>query len=161
MLRRVIVTVVDAEHEGHVGVGGGGRDDHLLRACVEMLLRRRPVGEEAGRLDDDVDAEIGPRKRCRVALGQALHFVARDLQRATGHLHVFAEAPEHRIVAQQMRHRLDVAEVVERHDLEISTSLECRPEEVAADPAESIYPYACFRHAGDSNYAAVELAAMP
>jgi hypothetical protein len=124
MLGGVIVTVVDAEHEGHVRVGGGSRDDHLLRACVEMLLRRRPVGEEPGRLDHDVDAEVGPRKRRRVALGQPLHFVARDRQRATGHFHVFAEAPEHRIVTQQMRHRLDVAEVVERHDLEVSAALE-------------------------------------
>ena len=49
-------------------------------------------------------------------------------------------------------------EVVERHDLEVGVALARGAEEVAADPAESVDPYACLRHAADSNeqgYAAI------
>ena len=38
---RVVGVVVDAEHDRHVRVGRRRRDHHLLRACVEVLLRRR------------------------------------------------------------------------------------------------------------------------
>ena len=37
------------------------------RCCCALLAR----GEEARRLDDDVDAEVGPRQRLRVALARA------------------------------------------------------------------------------------------
>ena len=57
------VVVVDAEHERDVGVGRGRRDDDLLRAGVEVLLRAVAVGEEAGRLEHDVDAEVAPGQR--------------------------------------------------------------------------------------------------
>ena len=58
----VVLVVVDAEHERDVRVGRGRRDDDLLRAGVEVLLGRGPVGEEAGRLEHDVDAEVAPRQ---------------------------------------------------------------------------------------------------
>jgi hypothetical protein len=54
-------------------------------------------------------------------------------------------------VTQKVSHRRNVAQVVEGNDLEISATLERGAKEVAADPAESIDPYACFRHDGDSN----------
>ena len=120
------------------------------------------VGEEARRLDHDVHAELAPRaappgsRSARPLISLPATF-SEPPETSTSS----REPAEHRIVAQQMRHRRDVAEVVERHDLEVSAALERRAEEVAADPAESVDPYACFRHDGDSNYAAVELAAMP
>ena len=116
-----------------------------------MLLRVGAAGEEAGRLDHDVDAEVAPRKVRRVALGEALHFLAADVQRAAGDFDRLGEPPEHGVVPEQVRHRLQVAEVVERDDLEVAAPLVRRPEEVAADPAESIDPYACFRHGVDSS----------
>ena len=68
VLLRVVVAAVDAEHERDVRVGRRGRDDDLLRAGLEMLLRRRAVGEEAGRLDRDVDAEVAPRQLRGIAI---------------------------------------------------------------------------------------------
>jgi hypothetical protein len=58
-----------------------------------------------------------------------------------------------------VRHRVHVAEVVERDDLEIGVALERGAEEVAADAAEAIDPNPCFRHDGEVIYAT--LAAMP
>ena len=72
------VVVVDAEHERDVRVGRGRRDDDLLRAGVEVLLRALAVGEEAGRLEHDVDAEVAPRQRRRDRARRALDLVAAD-----------------------------------------------------------------------------------
>ena len=59
---RVVGALVHAEHEGRdVGAGGGGRDDDLLRAGRDVLVGVLGLGEAAGRLDDDVDAELAPR----------------------------------------------------------------------------------------------------
>ena len=64
----VVVVEVDAEGDGDVRLLGGGRDDHLLGAGLEVLGGVGARGEEAGRLDHDVDAEVGPRQVRRVAL---------------------------------------------------------------------------------------------
>ena len=42
------------------------------------------VGEEAGRLEDDVDAQVAPRKRRRVLLLEDLDLAAVDDQRVVG-----------------------------------------------------------------------------
>ena len=57
--------VVDADDERGVGVGRRGGDDHARRAGLEVGRRLVAVGEEAGRLDDDVDAEVAPRQLLR------------------------------------------------------------------------------------------------
>jgi glyceraldehyde 3-phosphate dehydrogenase len=66
-------------------------------------------------------------------------------------LDVAVERTEHGVVLQQVRHRRDVAEVVERHDLEVGATLERGAEEVAADTTESVDPHACLRHAADNS----------
>ena len=66
--RRVVAVLVDAEDDRDVLALGRGADDHLLRAGVDVGARLVGVGEEAGRLEDDVDAEVAPRQRGRVLL---------------------------------------------------------------------------------------------
>jgi hypothetical protein len=44
-----------------------------------------------------------------------------------------------------MRHRLRVAEVVDRDDLDVGANLLLCPEEVAADPTEAVDPDPCCR----------------
>ena len=58
----VVGVVVDAEHDRDVGIRRRGGDHDLLRARVEMLLRAFAIGEEAGGLEDDVDAQVAPRQ---------------------------------------------------------------------------------------------------
>ena len=61
---------------------GRRRDDDFLRAAaVDVRARFGGVGEEAGRFDDDVDAEVLPRQLARVALGQHLDRAAVDRDR--------------------------------------------------------------------------------
>ena len=50
------------------------------------------------------------------------------------------ERPEHRVVLEEVRHRLRVAEVVRSDDLDVGPALELGAEEVPPDPAEAVDP---------------------
>ena len=96
------------------------------------------VGEEAGRLEHDVDAEVAPGKCRRIALGEDPHLLAGRLQDAVGELDLALERAERRVVAQEVRHRLRIAEVVQRDDLEVGAERVLRAEEVPPDAAEAV-----------------------
>jgi hypothetical protein len=111
--------VVDAHDDRDVFVLRGGRDDDLLGAAIHVLGRICPLGEEPRGLDDDVHAEVAPREVAGVPLGQEFDVLAVDREAAVGDLDLAVEAPEDRVVFQQVSHRLGVTEVVHRHDLEV------------------------------------------
>ena len=77
------------------------------------------VGEEAGRLDDDVDAEVLPRQRARVALGEHLDGLAVDDDGLSSASTDFAEPAEDGVVLEQVRQRRGVGEVVDADDLDV------------------------------------------
>ena len=58
----VVLVVVDAHDDGDVLVLGGGGDDDLLGAGGDVALGLLGLGVEAGALNDELDAEGGPRK---------------------------------------------------------------------------------------------------
>ena len=58
MLRRVVGVVVDTHDDCDVLVLRRGGDDDLLGPAVDVRLGLGGVGEEAGRLDDDVGADL-------------------------------------------------------------------------------------------------------
>jgi hypothetical protein len=70
--------VVDADHEGLVGAAGRGRHDDQRGAGLEVGAGLVLGVEEAGGLDDHVDAEVAPGQVARVALGQHLEGVVAD-----------------------------------------------------------------------------------
>ena len=146
VLLGVVHVVVDAENDGEVGIGRGRGDDYLLRAGVDVLLRAVPVGEEAGRLDHELDLEVLPRQPGRVALGEDLELGLAGLDDAVADLDILVELPEDGVVLQQVPHRLRVAEVVDRHDVEVAATLEVSAEEVPPNPPKSVDPHACLRH---------------
>ena len=63
---------VDAQGDGDVLAGRRCRDQDLLAPPARCLAALVTLGEEAGRLDHDVDAELAPRQGGRVALGEHL-----------------------------------------------------------------------------------------
>jgi hypothetical protein len=136
------VLEVDAERDCDVGVGGRRRDDHLLRARVEMLLRVLALGEEAGRLDHDVGAEVAPRQRGRVPLGRHLDRLAVDDDRVVGVLDGPGVGAVDGVVLQEVGERLGVDEVVDPHPLDVRVALVRRTEDVAPDAAEAVDPHA-------------------
>ena len=147
VLLRVVLAVVDAEDEREVRIGGGRRDDDLLRAGARGASRppsrvlKCPVDSMR-----DVDAELAPRELRGIPLGEELDLVAADADEAVAGLDRDVEVAEHRVVLQQVRHRLRVAEVVRRDDLEVAAALELRAQEVPADPAEAVDPDPDLRH---------------
>ena len=131
---------VDAEDDRRVRLGRRRGDDDLLGAGLEVLGGVRALGEEAGRLDHDVDAEVAPRQVRRVALGQHLDLVAVDDQRVLADLDRARERAEDGVVLEQVAQRAGVREVVDGDDLDVRARLVRGAEDVAADPAEAVDP---------------------
>ena len=57
---------------------GGRTDDDLAGTSFDVSRRLRRIGEETGRLDDDVDAHVAPGQLGRVALLEYLDLTAID-----------------------------------------------------------------------------------
>jgi hypothetical protein len=148
VVRVVGVVEVDAEDDRRVRLGGRGGDDDLLGAGLEVLGGVRALGEEAGRLDHDVDAEVAPRQLRRIALRERLDLAAVDDQRVPGRLDGGREAPVDGVVLEQVRERLVVRDVVDGDDLDVGAGLVRRAEDIAADAAEAVDPDAYWH--GDS-----------
>ncbi len=139
MLLGVVVAVeVDAEGDGDVGFGRRRGDDHLLGARREVLGGVLALGEEAGRLDHDVDAEVAPGQVGRVALGQHLDLLAVDHQRALVGLDGAREAAQDRVVLEQVGHRGRVDQVIDGDELEVRARRVRRAEHVAPNPPETV-----------------------
>src|SRR5439155_25299024 len=94
----------------------------------------------------------------RVALGEDLQLGLAGLDDTVANLDVLVELPEHGVVLEQVPHRLGVAEVVDRNELEVATPLEVSPKEVPTNPSETVDANAGLRH-GASLTASLTLAA--
>src|SRR5438309_3036732 len=138
VLLRVELLLVHAEHDRLVLVLGGRRDDHVLRAGVDVRLRFRRVREEAGRLHDDVDVEVLPGQLRWIALLQHLDLASIDDERIRGRRNLALVLAVVRIVFEEVGVHLRVREVVQRDDLDLGMPLERSLQELAADPAEAI-----------------------
>ncbi len=156
MLLRVVGVVVDAEHDRDVGIGGGRGDHDLLGPCVEMLLSTFAVGEQAGRLDHEVDLQIAPRQRRRVAFGEDFQLRLACPDDAVTDFDVLTELSEHGVVLQEVPHGLGIPEIVDRHDLEIPPTLELSPKEVAPNASKPVDPHPCLGHKPESKGAAAD-----
>ena len=77
------------------------------------------VGEQPGRLDDDVDPEVAPRQRGRVALLEDADGVAVDDERVLGVLDRARVGAVRRVVLEEERVHLGRDEVVDGHDLDV------------------------------------------
>ena len=142
----VVHLVVHAEHDRDVRIRCRRRDHDLLRARVDVLLRAVAPGEEPRRFDHELDLEVAPGEVRRIALGKDLQLGLAGLDRGIADLDVLVQLPENGVVLEQVPHRLRVAEVVDRDELEVAAALEMRTEEIAPDPPESVDPHARLRH---------------
>ena len=138
MRGRVVAVLVDAEDDRDVLALGRGADDDLLRAGVEVRAGLRGVGEEAGALEDDVDAEVAPRQVGRIPLGEDLDLAAVDDDRRVAGPNVAGVRAVGRVVLEQERVHLGVDEVVDGDDLDVRGALDERLERLPTDPAEAV-----------------------
>ncbi len=112
--------VVDAVDDGRVDiVAAGGRDDHLLRAALQVGAGLFLGREKAGAFHHHVDAEFAPGQLGRVAVGQHANLVAVDDHVVALNRHGAGKTAVRGIVLRQVRIGLGIAEVVDRDDLDI------------------------------------------
>jgi hypothetical protein len=123
VFRRIILRLIDAEDDRDVFTFGRCRDDDLLRAAVDVLARGVGVGEVSGGLENDVDAEVFPRERRRVLLGEYSDFVAVDGDRAVSSLDVALVRAVNRIVFEQVRERVRMSQVIHGDELDVGDTL--------------------------------------
>src|SRR5205823_15003585 len=144
--------LVDAQHDRYVLVAGRGGDDHLARAALEMRRGLGAIGEDAGRLDHDVDPDLSPEKRGRVLLAEGADLVPVDADHPIAGADLAVEAPVGRVVLEEVRVRRGGREVVDGDHLElVGMTVEHGLQALAADAAESIDPHAgC--HRGSSSW---------
>ena len=102
-----------------------------------MLLGSVARSEESRRLDDDVDAEVRPRQRGRITLGQHLERSPVDADPVALLLDTFEPAVR-RVVTKQVRENVWRREIVDRDDVEVAAAIEVRAHEVAPDPPEPV-----------------------
>src|SRR5436190_6295801 len=104
-----------------------------------MLLAALAVGEEAGALQRDVDAELGMRKLCRIALGGDLDALAVDDHRVAFGAYLTRKGTMDAVALEQHGIGLGVGQVVDRDQLEVViVALENGAGDEAADAAKSI-----------------------
>jgi hypothetical protein len=111
--------VVDPVDDHDVGVAAGRGDQHLLGAAFQVFGGGFALGEQAGALEHDVDAELAPGQVGRIALGQHLDFPGADLDRVFGRGDLAGEGSVHRIVGEQVGVGFRRAQIVDRHELDV------------------------------------------
>src|SRR5262249_13194277 len=137
----VVALVVDAHADREVGVAGRRRDDDALGTALEVGGGLVARSEEAGGLDDDVDAVVAPWDLGRLALFELLDVAPVDREAVGGVLDLVRDCAADGVVLEQERHRLGVAEgVVDRDqfDIRLLAAGEDRPSEGPADAAEAV-----------------------
>ena len=137
MLVGVVNGVIDADHDGRVGVLAWRRDEHLAGAALEVERRVVAGAELASGLHDDVHAEAAPVDGRRVPRGQHSDGLAVDGDRVAG-------VPDRRgqpaiggVELEQMRERTGIGDVVDGDDVQV-TMVQRAPDESAANPAEAV-----------------------
>ena len=132
--------VVDAVDDGRVGAFGWCRDNHLARASTQMSCGFVAVGEQSGAFKDDVDLQVFPGQLGGVAYGAHGDTVAIDGQAVGIGLDLAVKNPVYAVVFEQVRVDRAVAEVVDRHDLQLLTvgpGVQ-RAQSIAANTSETI-----------------------
>ena len=108
--------------------------------AVEVGARLVGVGEDAGRLEDDVDAEGAPGQGRRITLLEDLDLAPVDDQRVLGVVDRARVRSVGRVVLEQERVELRVDQVVDGDHLDLGGALDERLERLATDPAEAVDP---------------------
>src|SRR5207245_628407 len=121
-------------------LAAGRRDDVLLRAALEVCGGLRLAGEQAGAFEHKLHAQLAPRQLRRITLGKHADALAIDDHRVAVDPHFARKSAVHGVIAREMRVGLGIAEIVERHDLQLSRALalvQCA-QHVAPDPTVTV-----------------------
>src|ERR1700728_3872483 len=139
MLFRDVRRFINPEHQGDIFARGrSGNDDFLRPAAVDMGASFGRIGEEAGRLNHDLDAERLPRQFARIALGENFYRTSVDGDRIIRSGDLARIGTVVRVVLKQMRAFRRLDEIVYGCDFDFRAALQERLEEIPSDAAEAV-----------------------
>mmetsp|Transcript_5178 Transcript_5178/g.15483 ORF Transcript_5178/g.15483 Transcript_5178/m.15483 type:complete len:263 (+) Transcript_5178:548-1336(+) len=137
----LVVIRVDSDDESSNAVTlAGSGDEHLLGSGLQMLAGALLVDKHAGGLDDEVDAELAPRKLERVPVGHDLDLLAVDGDGViSDDPDIGVKGAEDGVVLEQVSGGLDAGGIVDGDDLHVGVlAASPAPDEVAADTAKAV-----------------------
>ena len=140
VLGRIVLVLVDAQHDGDVFAGRRSGDDDLLHRAAQVLLGQLGLGELAGGLDDHLRADDSQSSLAGSFSAKTRMLLAVDADGVGGGGDVVRQVAEDGVVLQQMRQCLGVGEVVDRDEFEVLVG-ERGAQNVAADAAEAVDAY--------------------
>src|SRR5262252_4057476 len=133
------LVMIYAVNHGEVRIVGWRRDQHPLRASIEMRLGFFLGRKDARALERDVDTQRLPWQFGGVPDGCDLDGPDAAVDGIAFDLDLAGEWPVNGIEAQQMRIGLGRRQIVEGHDLDVLASgLRNGTQDIAADPAKSV-----------------------
>ena len=103
-----------------------------------MNARLGGVGEQARRLDHQVDAQVLPRQLARVLDAEELDAAAVDVDDVVLRRDRLRQGAEARVVLQQVGEGVSVADVVYGDEVDVRLELERRAKDVAADASKAV-----------------------
>ncbi|MDU4307628.1 MAG: hypothetical protein E7I24_10650 [Serratia marcescens] len=141
MQSRIVEVIVNPHHQRDVVILGRRRDNHPLGAAVrDVHFRLGLVGKEARRFDHHVHARAAPGDLGGIALRKHLNRPAVQQQLVVAGFHRGRQRAGKRVVFQQVRQRLAVRQIVDRHHFKIAAP-QRRAQHVAPDPAKAVNAY--------------------
>ena len=141
MFRYIKVGVVDAINKRGICSSGGRGDDDHSRACREVCRSLVALSEKASRLDHHVNTQLLPRQLGWVSFRKHLQLLAIDHDAVIGRCHRVGKHTHHRVVLQQVSHRLFVAQVVDSDDVDIGPVFLHRPPKAAPNTTKTVDAY--------------------
>src|SRR4030042_223078 len=115
MFLGVVLFLVNAQHNGHVLVFSRRRDNHFFSAAPGVGNRLGGIGEEAGGLDDDIDAIVFPGNSGGVAFRDYLNLLSIDDDSLFFRRHFTGIATVDAVPFQQVGVGPGIGEVIDRH----------------------------------------------
>ncbi len=122
------------------GLFAGAVMTTFFAPAARCLAAAVAVGEDAGRLEHDVDAEGLPRQLRRILQREHLELVAVDGDAIALGRDVGLEVAQNRVVLEQVGERFSGSQVVDGDDID-RIVIHRRAHDVAADAAEPVDPY--------------------
>ena len=119
MRRGIVGAIVNAQAQGQVFALGGRADDDFLGAGLQVFAGVGAVGEDARALDRDVDGQLAPGERGRIAFLEQGDGLAVNDQLALYRLHVAGVGAVVGVVFEQVRERIGVIQIIHGHQLQV------------------------------------------
>ena len=127
MAGRLVAILVHAQDDRDVLVLGRRADDDLLGTGIDVRPGLLGVREDAGRFEDDLDAEVAPRQGRGILLGEDLDLAAIDDDRAVARLDLTVVGAVGRVVLEEQGVHLGIDEVVDRDDFDVRARARSAP----------------------------------